>query len=200
MSTETSRVCWACGAPLPEGSPACGVCKARVAETMAATPRKPRVSCCLLGFVVASLAIVASVVAYRLGETRRRAERCGLVLRQIGSYFRLYRDRFGAEPATFRDICRPDMATDKWIFICLDRPPDVHFHDEDSGLFGPYETYEAYVGFEYRRPEAQPADPAKTAVAWDKAPHGDGLRTVLFYDGSVRRLTEAEFAGVPNGR
>lgn len=163
-------------------------------------PRKPRVNACLVALLVAGLAIVAAVAAHRLGEPKRRAERCGNGLRQIGVYFSLYRDRFGVEPATFRDICRPDMATDKWIFICPDVPPNVHLHDEDSGLLGPYETYEAYVGFEYRQPGTPVADPARTAVAWDKAPHGDGLRTVLFYDGSVRRLTAAEFAGVTRDR
>jgi hypothetical protein len=133
------------------------------------------------------------VILFLHAGRKRHEEDCRAHLRQIGVYFSLYRDRFHQEPSGFRDICRPEMATDKGIFICPFRPPQEHIHDSDSGLFGPYEQYEHLAGYDYRPPTAGAGSGERWAVAWDRDPHPDGRRCVLFYDGTVELVDAAAF-------
>lgn len=200
MTAGNAKTCWACGSPVGSPDSACGVCRARLSEADVPPARRARLSCLLWTLVLGTASIAALVILFLRAERKRHEEDCRDNLRQIGVYFSLYRDRFHHEPSGFRDICRPEMATDKWIFICPFRPPQEHIHDSDSGLFGPYERYEHLVGYDYKAPPAGAGATERRAVAWDRAPHPDGRRCVLFFDGTVEILGEAGFSGRKSGR
>ncbi len=195
MTEGNKKTCWACGSPVESADSACAVCRARQSEAEVPPARRARLSCLLWTLVLGTTAIATLVLLFLRAGRKRHEEDCRAHLRGIGFYFSLYRDRFHQEPSSFRDICRPEMATDKWIFICPFRPPQEHIHDSDLGLFGPYEQYEHLVGYDYKPPPAGAGSTERWAVAWDRAPHPDGRRCVLFIDGTVEILDEAGFSG-----
>ena len=116
---------------------------------------------------------------------------CRLRLRQIGVYCDLYRSKFGEEAPTFKAMYRPDMATDMYLFVCP--VTGSHHFKDDSGEHGPWDANEYMVGYEYRRPEAGTKASPGLVVAWDRAPHPDGKRGVLYRDGKVETLDQAAF-------
>ncbi|MCE9583680.1 MAG: DUF1559 domain-containing protein [Planctomycetes bacterium] len=144
--------------------------------------------------VVVVIGIISAITLPALSAARNssRATDCKNRMKQLGVYFSLYESKFKAYPPGLKSIWRPDMATDPSIFMC----PVNGTHEKrefSSTSAMRYEDFASRVTVEYRFPPDGDATRPDFLMAWDKSPHPDGRRTVLFFQGRVDTLDQSEF-------
>lgn len=205
--------CPSCGSALPETAASCPKCGAPRAAAAPAPPPvqfyqgpgvpppPPRSSGGFPWLLVAVLGcgglvvgggILAALILPALAAARgaSRATDCKNHLKQIGVYCALYESKFKAYPPTLSYLWRPDMATDANLFRCPQKT------GKRSSSTVRSENFPADVGYEYRCPPPEiETDPnyASVVMAWDREPHSDGKRAVLFFTGRVELLDQEAF-------
>ena len=110
-------------------------------------------------------------------------------LKQIGISCGQYRSRFHSDPPTLRALyetvlSHPTTFACRWDGLRTSVDPGV-----------PWESFAAHVGYEFRPPPKIGQDPVEPGyvIAWDRKPHRDGSRCVLFFDGTVKVLDDRAF-------
>ncbi|MBI2920090.1 MAG: DUF1559 domain-containing protein [Planctomycetes bacterium] len=201
--------CASCGSALPESSASCPKCGAARAAAAPAPVRFypgppvpparssspfPWILIAVLAFggVVVGTGILAALLVPALASARAasRATDCRNHLKQIGVYCALYESRYKAYPPTLSHLWRPDMATDANLFRCPQKT------GKRASSAARVEKFPSDVGYEYRCPPPSiETDPNydSVVVAWDRDPHSDGKRAVLFFTGRVDLLDQAAF-------
>lgn len=183
--------CPSCGRSMPPGAAACLSCGARPivpAPPMTRLERVLAIGCVALAGLFLLFCVAVPYWSNRM--RRNPGAACRNNLRQLQKACSLYREKFGIDPPGLRDIYESGFR-EPWLFVCPhggDRPRVV---DAQS-----WADIEPYVSYEYRAPtgQAEPKVNPGFVIAWDKKPHRNGERSVVFYGEGllVRVMDEAE--------
>ena len=203
--------CMTCGTAMPSGAATCPKCGAAAAPpapvaspAFAAAPMPyyqappPRPSSgfpwilvlgigCFVFFVIPVLAALL-IPALAAARTNSRAVGCRNDLKQIGIYVDLYQAKFKEYPPDLQSLWRPDMATDPVLFICPVTGSRTSVEHATR-----YEDFSSRVSYEYRAPEPGSKPSSAFIIAWDRTPHPDRRRCVLYYGGRVEIIEESDF-------
>jgi len=141
--------------------------------------------------------ILAALILPALAGARKasRSVDCRNHLKQIYVYVELYEGRFQSYPDTLRDIWRPDMATDPNLFVCAAQGKPLN---PPAGKTWTWEHFAGLVTVDYRKPAFSPApgtlrDSDAVLLAWERSPHADGRRNVVYLSGRTATLDEVTF-------
>jgi hypothetical protein len=137
---------------------------------------------------IALPALTASQKARAPARSSAGATQCRQNVYQIGVYRNLYRERHQKAPAALRDLWGPGFASDPRILICPQTGPAASAPPPG----GPWESVAPFVSYEYRSSDAFPG-PGDLIILWDRTPHRDGQRCVLFADGRSEFVDELRF-------
>jgi hypothetical protein len=220
--------CTSCGSAIPQGNATCVQCGAPAPAAAAAPAFAPSpqfappgyaqrpmpqqasstpwlviglVGCGGLFVVGAIIAALAVPMTSRLSAARSasRTTDCKNNLKQIGVYMSLYESQFRAYPPDLKSMWRPDMATNPDLFTC----PVASGRPRNSELPAPgtrWESFSSQVSYVYRHPSRDDETSPNEIVAWDRAPHPDGTRCVLYFQGRVDVADPATFERLRTAR
>ncbi len=220
--------CQFCGTPIPAGGAACPKCggPALVAAAPAGQPGPfapqpggfvpytppPRSSSfpwvlvgaigCLGLIVVAGIGAAVVLPMRSSLEAARVSSRttdCKNHLKQLGVYVHLYESKNRKYPPDLRSLWKPDLATDPDIFTC---PVASGKTDRSTSASPgrPWESFSSRVSYDYRFPERGDATALDALMAWDRAPHPNGKRCVLYFMGRVDEVDQATFERLFNAK
>ncbi|MEK7469306.1 MAG: DUF1559 domain-containing protein [Planctomycetota bacterium] len=157
-----------------------------------------------LGIVfVGAIAAAILLPAFAAARKATRTVDCRNDMKQIGVYVLLYESKYRDYPEALRDIYRPDLATDPNIFIC---PVNGQPFKSPSSTSMKWDDFSSRVGIEYLKPPSfdpmndRVRDISKVLMAWERTPHSDGRRTVLFVTGRVDTVDDAMFQAILKAR
>lgn len=142
-----------------------------------------------------ALLVLAPVLAVLLPAlfSRSRHEpgsECRINLQHLKYFFAMYETKFGEEPQSLRALFNSGLGgKNGYLFVCpvnrgrLSVPQNPTWAD-----------LERWVDYEYRPPPVAARGKVNPnfVIAWDKTPHPDGTRSVMFGDKRVGRLDERE--------
>ncbi|MEK7468150.1 MAG: hypothetical protein AAB074_12105 [Planctomycetota bacterium] len=115
----------------------------------------------------------------RSPEMKKQVTRCKNDLKQLGIYFCLYEAKFKIYPGSIDELKRPDMITaDSTILVC------------------PFDMSGDACSYEYLHPVRGDGEPGDSIMAYDRRLHPDGKRCVLYFQGRVEEVSEADFQKV----
>lgn len=211
--------CQFCGTPIPAGGTGCPKCGGPASAPPAGQPGpfapqpggfapypQPArssglpwflfagIGCLGLIVVVGIVSAIAIPMMTRVSSARSISRKidCKNHLKQLGIYIALYESKNRKYPPDLRSLWRPDLATDPGIFIC----PVASGNAGATPLPAPGSTWESFasrVSYDYRFPERGDGTAPDVLIAWDRTPHPDGKRCVLFFQGRVDEVDQANF-------
>lgn len=220
--------CQFCGTPIPAGGSACPKCGGPALAAaqpagqpgpfapqpggFASYPQPPRSSSfpwILIGVVgCLGLLVVAGIVtavvlpmrsSLQAARVSSRTSDCKNHLKQLGVYIALYESKNRKYPPDLKSLWKPDLATSPDIFTC-----PVHSGQSGSTRnFAPgasWESFSSRVSYDYRFPVQGDATAPGALMAWDRTPHPNGKRCVLFFQGRVDEVDQATFDRLFNSK